>query len=244
MERTGRAAVFWRVAAAVLLMLPLLSTSWAADQAGPPQSQESGSYMVSDPLEPWNRAMFSFNNFVYFHATKPVATGYAKVVPKPARVGVKHFFHNLAFPIRWVNELLQGRPKEAQEELFSFLVNTTMGCGGFLDAASHFETLATHQEDTGQTFARWGMGQGIYIVWPLLGPSTARDSLGFVGDYVMDPVSWVNPLWLSFSVRGYDVVNRTSLSLGEYQSLLENSFDPYTAVKDAYLQHRRAMVAK
>ena len=242
-----RKRLIWRsviVIIAASVTMTLFSAHDLRAQEKVLESSEEGGYMVSDPLEPWNRAMFSFNNFVYFHATRPVAQGYSKVVPKPARIGVKHFFHNWTFPIRWVNEVLQWRLKDAQEELFSFLVNTTMGCGGFVDMASNFDTLSTHEEDTGQTLGRWGMGQGMYIVWPLLGPSTVRDSVGFAGDYLMDPVSWINPLWASFSIRGYDVVNRTSLSLGEYESLIENSFDPYTAVKDAYLQHRRSQVAK
>ena len=237
----------WKLVALVLVSLLVVQGGAWASEGGEALEQEGGdeaTYMVADPLEPWNRAMFSFNNFVYFKATKPVAKGYAAVVPKPARTGVKNFFRNLGFPIRFVNAVLQGKFQGAQQELFSFLVNTTMGVGGFVDAASRFDTLATYEEDTGQTLGKWGVGQGIYIVWPLLGPSTVRDSFGFAGDYVLDPVSYVNPIWLSFSVRGYEVVNETSLSLGEYESLIESSFDPYVAVKDAYLQHRASLVEK
>ncbi len=226
-----------------------LSMSEAAEVKAPVVEEEGGAieesaYMVSDPFEPWNRAVFSFNNFVYFKCTEPFAEGYAAVVPKPARTGIKNFFRNLGFPIRFINEVLQGKIEAAQQEMFSFIVNSTFGVGGFFDPASRFETLATYDEDTGQTLGRWGIGQGFYIVWPLLGPSTLRDSFGFAGDYFLDPVSYVNPIWLSFSVRGYEVINDTSLVLGEYESLLESSFDPYVAVKDAYLQHRRSIMRK
>ncbi|MBA4395482.1 MAG: hypothetical protein C0407_18175, partial [Desulfobacca sp.] len=143
-----------------------------------PQGEEKEITAIPDPLEPFNRAMFHFNDKLYFWVLKPVAQGYNKVVPEPARVGVKNFFSNLGFPARFVSCLLQADFKGAATQLGRFVVNTVWGVGGLLDPSSSEQLNIPKQDaDLGQTLGIYGLGQGFYIVWPFLGPSSARDSV-------------------------------------------------------------------
>jgi phospholipid-binding lipoprotein MlaA len=197
---------------------------------------------VSDPLEFWNRAMFHFNDKLYFWILKPLARGYRAVIPKPARVGVKNFFHNLTTPLRMVNCLLQGKVSAAGGELGRFIVNSTVGVLGFGNPARHFPKLNPREEDLGQTLGTYGIGNGPYIVWPILGPSTLRDSIGLAGDWFLNPVSYVEPTEASLEIKGYEIVNNTSLRIGEYESIKKASLEPYVAIRDGYIQYRRKKV--
>lgn len=186
--------------------------------------------------------MFEFNDKLYFWFLKPVAQGYKAVFPEGARVSVKNFFSNLKSPIRFFNCLLQADFSGAVSELGRFVVNTVWGIGGLMDPASSKDISLRKQDvDFGQTLGVWGVGQGFYIVWPFLGPSSPRDSLGTVGDYFLYPVSYVNdvaPWYAWLGVRGYEEVNRTSFSIGDYEALKEAAIDPYVAIRDAYVQYR------
>ncbi|MFH0789798.1 MAG: VacJ family lipoprotein, partial [Pseudomonadota bacterium] len=194
---------------------------------------------IPDPLEPFNRAMFHFNDKLYFWVLKPVAQGYNNVVPEPARVGVKNFFSNLGFPARFVSCLLRADFKGAATQLGRFVVNTVWGVGGLLDPSSSEQLNIPKQDaDLGQTLGVFGVGQGFYIVWPVLGPSSARDSVNIAGDYFLDPVSYINPWYDWLAVRAYEEVNDASLSIGDYESLKEAAIDPYVALRDAYHQYR------
>ena len=194
---------------------------------------------IADPLEPFNRAMYHFNDKLYFWVLKPVARGYAKVVPESARVGVGNLFTNVSFPIRFVNCLLQANFTGAVSELGRFVVNTIWGMGGLLDPASSRDIdLVKRNEDFGQTLGVYGVGQGFFITWPILGPSSPRDTVGFVGDLFLHPFTYVGSTELWLGVRAYDRVNDTSLSIGDYESLKEAAIDPYVALRDAYIQYR------
>jgi phospholipid-binding lipoprotein MlaA len=194
---------------------------------------------IADPLEPFNRAMYHFNDKLYFWVLKPVAQGYGKVVPEAARVGVGNFFANLAFPIRFVNCLLQANFKGAAAELGRFTVNTLWGVGGFLDPASSEDiNLSKQDEDFGQTLGTYGLGQGFFIIWPLFGPSSPRDTVGLVGDAFLTPSTYFSPWYAGAGTRVYDKVNDTSLKIGDYESLKEAAIDPYVAIRDAYVQYR------
>jgi len=194
---------------------------------------------IADPLEPFNRAMYHFNDKLYFWVLKPVAQGYGKVVPEAARVGVSNFFANLAFPLRFVNCLLQANLGGAAEELGRFAINTIWGVGGFLDPASSQDiNLSKQDEDFGQTLGVYGLGQGFFINWPLFGPSSPRDTVGLVGDAFLTPSSYLSPWYAGAGTRGYDMVNDTSLKIGDYESLKEAAIDPYVAIRDAYVQYR------
>jgi phospholipid-binding lipoprotein MlaA len=201
-----------------------------------------GAVEVADPLYYWNLAMFHVNDKVYFWALKPVSRGYRAVVPELARVGVKNFFTNLGAPIRTVNCLLQGKSESAGAEIARFMVNTVVGGLGFVDVASRYPELALADEDFGQTLGLYGIGDGIYIVWPLLGPSTLRDTVGDLGDRFIDPLSYVEPVEASIGVTSLDTVNSTSFRIGDYEALKDAALVPYDALRDAYLQNRRRKI--
>ena len=141
--------------------------------------------------------------------------------------------------MRYVSYLLQADIKSSAQELGRFTINTIWGIGGQMDPASSKDLNLQKQEvDLGQTLGVWGVGQGFYIVWPVIGPSSPRDSFEIVGEYFLYPVSYVNPWYAWFGVRGLEEVNRTSLSIGDYEALKEAAIDPYVALRDAYVQYR------
>lgn len=197
---------------------------------------------VADPLAPWNRAMFLFNDKLYFWALKPLARGYRAVIPKPARRGIKNFFHNLTMPIRMVSCILQGKGRAASAELTRFLINSTVGVLGFGSPAKRWPELNPSEEDLGQTLATYGIGDGFYIVWPILGASTLRDSVGMIGDSFLNPVSYVHPTEAYLEIRAVETLNETSFRIGDYESLKEAAVDPYVAFRNAYIQYRKKKV--
>jgi len=200
---------------------------------------------IADPLEPFNRVMFHFNDKLYFWLLKPVAQGYSAVVPERVRASIRNFFSNLASPIRIVSCLLQLNFSGTATEVGRTAVNTIWGIGGLLEPSSGKELNLQKQDvDLGQTLGIYGLGQGFYIVWPMLGPSSARDTLGLAGDYFLYPVSYLNPWYASTGVRGYEAVNDTSLRIGDYESFKQAAIDPYLALRDAYVQYRQNKVDK
>ncbi|MFA6411243.1 MAG: VacJ family lipoprotein [Syntrophales bacterium] len=213
------------------------------DIEDPDKGKEVEKVTIADPLEPFNRAMFQFNDKLYFWFLKPVAQGYSKVVPEPARVGVSNFYTNLSFPIRFVNSLLQANFAGAASELGRFIINTVWGIGGLLDPAASKEIdLKKQRADFGQTLGVYGVGQGFYIHWPLLGPSSPRDTVGIVGDIFLYPSIYLGPWEVWAGARVYERFNDTSLRIGDYESLKEAAIDPYVAVRDAYVQYRLNMI--
>jgi phospholipid-binding lipoprotein MlaA len=219
-----------------------IKTESALEEAQPEEGAEDVS--IADPIEPWNRVMFNFNDKLYFWALKPVARGYNAVVPEPVRVSVRDFFRNVAMPVRFVNSLFQGKIKGAGTELARFGINTTIGLAGFFDVAKSWFDLNAQDEDLGQTFGSYGMGGMMYIVWPFLGPSTVRDTIGFAGDSFLDPANYINPFYIPMSIHAYDRINKTSLDLGTYEDLKESAIEPYTAFRDAYIQYRNGQIKK
>jgi phospholipid-binding lipoprotein MlaA len=198
---------------------------------------------IADPLEPFNRAMFHFNDRLYFWVLKPVAQGYNEVVPEAARISVRNFFSNVIFPIRFVNCLLQANFDGAAIELSRFTVNTLLGLGGLFDPASSEEMKLVKQEaDFGQTLGVYGVGQGIFLTWPIFGPSTPRDTVGLAGDWFANPITYLSPWYVPYVVKTYDRVNEVSLRIGDYEALIEAAIDPYVALRDAYLQYRQKKV--
>lgn len=212
----------------------------AAEDAagGPDEPAAAGAGDVADPLAPWNRAMFTFNDRFYFWVLKPVAEGYRAVVPRPVRTGVVNFFHNVATPGRFVSDLLQLKGREAAAEAGEFLINSTWGLLGTVNWFEASPEAKVPEEDLGQVLGRYGVGQGFYVVWPLLGPSTLRDSVTYVGDLVLDPTSSLKPFPASLGAHSYRVLNATSFQIGDYEALKDAAIDPYLAVRDAYIQHR------
>ena len=223
-----------------------VESEWGDESIAPPEFEEEEEIeTIADPLEPINRVFFAFNDKLYFWFLKPVATGYKKVVPEPARVGVRNFFSNLLTPVRLVNCLLQGKFKSAGTEALRFIINSTVGFLGVQDVAKKEGHLQAQEEDLGQSLGVYGLGPGIYINWPIFGPSSLRDTVGMVGDFFLDPVNYyVTRTKYRIAVKGYDKVNSTSLTLGEYESLKKAAIDPYVAVRDAYFQYRRNQIRK
>lgn len=193
---------------------------------------------IADPLYYFNYAMYSFNDFLYFAAIKPIATGYKTITPTLVRRGVNNFFHNLLFPVRFLNNILQGEIKDAGTEIEIFLINSTIGVLGFSQAAQKLFALQTSDEDLGQTLGSWSIGNGFYLVLPVLGPSSFRDTIGLVGDYFATPVNYVEPWELSTGLKIVDKTNSASFRLGEYEAFKKAALDPYAALRDAYLQNR------
>jgi phospholipid-binding lipoprotein MlaA len=213
-----------------------------ADETGEEEFTEEKE--IADPLEPWNRAMYTFNDRFYFWVLKPVSQGYGKVVPEWGRVRVRNFFQNITMPIRFVNCILQLKFHSAAKEVGRFVVNSTGGIGGLFDVLKDNPNARGSNEDLGQTFGSYGIGNGFYIVWPILGPSSARDTVGMVGDGFLDPENYVTPFWSAVGVHAYDEVNGTSLHIGDYEDLKESALDPYVALRNAYYQHRESEIKK
>lgn len=194
---------------------------------------------IADPIEPFNRVMYQFNDKLYFWALKPVARGYKAVVPEPARISVKNFFSNLAFPARFLNCLLQTDFSGAATEFGRFTVNTVWGVGGLLDPSAGKELdLQKQDTDLGQTLGVYGVGHGFYIMWPIYGPSSPRDSVTIIGDQILYPPSYIYPWYASLGVWSFEKVNYTSLRIGDYESLIGAAIDPYVSIRDAYIQYR------
>jgi len=197
---------------------------------------------VKDPLEGLNRVVFKFNDMVYTVLLEPLAKTYEGIVSEPVRVGVDNFFENLTTPARYVNCLLQGKGQGADIELRRFWINSTQGILGFGNPARDKYGLEPVREDLGQTLAVWGLGDGFYLVLPILGPSTLRDSAGMVGDYFLNPVSWVHPSEVRYGVTGLRHVNKGSFHIGEYKALVGDAVDPYILVRQSYAQYRARLI--
>lgn len=208
--------------------------------------EQAEAQAVADPLEPVNRVMFQVNDTLYVYLFRPVAKGYAAVLPSRVRTGIDGVFYNVRYPGRLVNNLLQARFSRALKETGRFLVNTLWGLGGFFEPADTIEPLrsAPPKKDTGMTLASWGIGKGFYIVWPVLGPSTLRTTVGSVGDRFMDPLTYTEPWYLSTSLSVEERINAISLRLGEYEELKKAALDPYSAFRNAFIQFREAQIAK
>jgi len=199
--------------------------------------------MVPDPLEGWNRVMFQVNDKVYFWVLKPVAQAYQQISPLPVRTGVRNFFHNLSTPVRFTGCFLQGKDDDAGREFGRFMVNTTWGILGVADPAKDRLGLeVSDDEDLGQVLGVYGAANGFYIVWPLWGPSTLRDSVGLLGDLVLNPVSYLRRWDTYLAVSGVKVTNDASLHLGDYESLKSAAIEPYTSFRDAYIQYRAKQI--
>jgi phospholipid-binding lipoprotein MlaA len=210
-----------------------------------------------DPWESVNSKVFEFNRQVDRFVLKPVARGYDFVVPDFVQVGISNMFYNLRFGPRFLNNVFQGKMKGAGIEVGRFLLNTTVGYGGFLDLAKEID-LVTPEEDFGQTLGFYGVTPGPYLVVPFLPPFTLRDFTGYLGDIALNPINWlVVPMieiegvpsviahknrttttFIQIGARIGEIVNERSRNLEKFQGVEEATLDLYTAVRNAYLQSR------
>ena len=199
---------------------------------------------IFDPLEPVNRAIFSFNNFADKIILEPAAKGYKKL-PSPIQSGIGNFLNNLKLPLVVVNQLLQGQGKNAAESSGRFIVNSTAGLFGLIDVAEKIG-LEQKQEDFGQTLATWGVGDGFYIVLPIFGPSNVRDTAGMILTYTTDPINAYaireGEAWLLPLRTATNAIDQRSKIIDEVNALRNNSIDYYAAVRSSYYQNRKAAV--
>lgn len=194
-----------------------------------------------DPIEGFNRAMFSFNDGLDKAIIKPVAQGYDYVLPQPVQTGVGNFFGNIADVFIAVNNLLQGKPADAASDAGRFLLNTTIGVLGVFDVATP-AGLEKHDEDFGQTFGRWGVGEGAYVVWPIIGSRTVRDTAGYVVDVAVDPVWNVDHVPTRNTLAVLRLVDTRASLLPAEKVIDDAALDKYTYMRDAYLQRRKSLV--
>lgn len=201
---------------------------------------------VWDPLEPANRLMFRFNDKLYFWFLKPVSKAYGDVVPIDFRISFRNAFNNLLAPVSMVNSFLQGDFRNGSVEGVRFVINSTAGILGMADAAEDvFGLDAGDEEDLGQTMGHYGIGSGLYFCWPIMGPSTLRDTVGMTGDLFIRPDTYILSGWSTISRGAFllgKYVNSTSFQIGDYEDFLAATFDPYLAMQDAYLQRRQKMI--
>jgi phospholipid-binding lipoprotein MlaA len=204
---------------------------------------ETKQLKVADPLYIWNKGMYHINDKLYFWVLKPLAKGYKAITPDIFREGVSNFFYNLMMPIRFVNCIFQGKGNAAANEFTRFVINSTIGVLGLGNPASQYPQLnRADDEDLGQTFAKYGIGNGFYLVWPILGPTTLRDFIGEIGDAYLNPLIYIDPIEAELAVRGFNYINKTSFHIGEYEALKEASVDPYVAMRNSYLQFRERKI--
>jgi phospholipid-binding lipoprotein MlaA len=194
-----------------------------------------------DPIEGFNRAIFGINEGLDKAVIKPAARGYEAAVPTPVRTGVSNVFANVADVFIAVNNLLQGKPRDAASDIGRFAINSTIGILGLFDVASEFG-LEKHDEDFGQTFGRWGVGDGAYIVLPFLGPSTARDTVGWIFDIKADPVANEGHVATRNVLVAARIVSDRANALPADKVIEEAALDKYSYVRDAYLQRRRSKI--
>ena len=196
-----------------------------------------------DPWEGFNEKMFDFNRQVLDRfLLKPIATAWDFILPDFVQRGFHNIFENAGVVRRVVNNGLQLKLAGAATELARFTINSTVGLAGFFDVAKDGLGLEQKDEDTGQTFGVWGIGQGPYLVLPFLPPLTVRDGIGYAFDAAMTPYSYFIPWWSSVAQSGTNVVNERSLNLDRFERVAESTVDLYGAVRNAYLQRRAAAV--
>ncbi len=209
------------------------------------EEYEDDSGSIADPLASWNRAMYHFNDKLYVWALKPIARGYRYITPMGFRTGVRNFFNNLMAPIRFVNCLLQFKGKAAVTEFARFAANSTVGVLGFADIANNNPKFAPPpKEDFGQTLATYKIGNGPYIVWPFFGPSTLRDSFGMVGDYFLNPISYIDPTETAVGTSAFQRINATTFQIEDIDSFKKSAIEPYEALRNGYIQLRNKNISE
>jgi len=193
-----------------------------------------------DPWEKYNRRVHAFNDVVDRAIARPLARAYVQVVPRPVRLGVTNFFDNLRAPVTLVNQLLQGRPRDAAQTLGRFTVNTTLGVAGIFDPASDLK-MKRRSEDFGQTLGVWGWRNSRYLELPFFGPRTVRDGLGLVGDAPLSVTRQVDDDTTRYALQGLQLVD-TRAQLLSLDNLREGAVDDYALVRDSWMQRRNYQI--
>ena len=226
--------------ASVLVASLLVSTSFLGGCASTIPATPREDRAPSDPWEPMNRRIYTFNDNLDRVTFKPAARAYEAILPRPIRSGIGNFFENLKAPLHIVNNLLQFKLKDSVIETTRFVANSTVGLGGLLDVGSDIG-LDSQPEDFGQTLAVWGVPDGPYVVLPVFGPKTLRDSLALPLDYAADPL-----LYYEFDRERYALLALRTVDLRAdlftAEALIEDSYDRYLTLRESYLQNRRFVI--
>ncbi len=207
---------------------------------------------IFDPLSGYNRAMTTFNDYVFLNVLNPVAKGYAYVTPETIRIGINNFFENIMFPVRFTNNLLQLKFQNSSEELGRFVINSLWGLGGFLDSATKELNMKPHKEDFGQTLAFYGVGDGFPLVLPFLGPSNLRDLTGLVAGEIISPTSTMGEHTFKYKIPNNTLeefglvslykVNEFSFNPNQYEIIKKDALDLYPFLRDIYTQSRQKQI--
>ncbi len=224
----------------LMALLVLLTGCATTGQSGLAGEERSATSKI-DPWENYNRKVYAFNERIDRQILAPVARTYVNVVPQPVRRGVTNFFGNVSDVWSALNNFLQFKLADGMQDIVRVGTNTLFGLGGIFDVASELG-VDRQGEDFGQTLGRWGMAPGPYVVWPVLGSSTLRDSLALPLDAQVSPALAVHNEWGKATVTGLQLVNTRANLLGASNMLNDIAFDKYIFVRDAYLQRRRSLV--
>ncbi|WP_454723417.1 MULTISPECIES: MlaA family lipoprotein [Cupriavidus] len=194
-----------------------------------------------DPIEPFNRQVFRVNDGVDKVVLKPVAQFYTDYVPSPIRTAIDNAFSNVSDVYSAINNLLQGKPTRAAEDTMRVAINSVLGIGGLIDIATP-AGLPKYKEDFGQTLGVWGVPAGPYLVLPLFGPSTVRDTAGMLVDRQLDPLAYMDPVWARNTLTGVRIVSARASLLSASNLIEEAALDKYSFLRDAYLQRRQYQI--
>ncbi|MNV16556.1 putative phospholipid-binding lipoprotein MlaA precursor [compost metagenome] len=222
---------------------PDADTATAEDPSQAEQNAEAiyGQLSIRDPWEGFNRRIHSFNNTADKFVLRPLAVGYEKITPAPVQTCVSRFFENLRTPMTAVNQVLQGRPGHAAQSLGRFVVNTTVGIGGLFDPASSFGMQKRDGEDFGQTLATWGWRDSPYLVLPLFGPRTVRDTVSIYGDWSLSLIGQIQDSGVADKLQLMEVVDGRTRLL-PMDKFRQDAFDDYLFVRDAWSQRRSRQI--
>ncbi len=205
-----------------------------------------------DPFKKYNILMTNLNDKFYIHILFPIAKDYKKVIPTSARNSVSNFFNNLLFPVKLINNFLQLKFKNSFDVIQRFIINSTIGIGGIYDVAQNKFHIKEHNEDFGQTLGYYGIGGGFYIVWPMIGPSNLRDTIGSLVDAYIDPKIYIsqrgynipNNIMEGFAINSLNVINKTSFDYKTYEAIKQGNVMLYPILKDLYEKHRKKLISE
>jgi phospholipid-binding lipoprotein MlaA len=205
--------------------------------------EERNAVPVYDPLEPMNRFFFEVNDKLYIWMVKPITRGYSKILPLELRQCLDNFLLNIRFPLNFLNSLLQGDMQTTAIVVERFLINSTLGVYGLVDVAAGEFDIAPRRADFGQTLGRWGVGEGIFIYWPVLGPSNVRDTCGLAADTFAQPLPYVyDDRFIDITIYSTEKINTLSLNPELYDDLKRYALDPYVAARQAYSDYRKGII--
>ena len=241
--RASGAALAVLVASLVVLAAPTRAESttdvgdWLPDEF----DGELEASAIPDPIEPVNRGIFTGNRAVDRWVFDPVTRTYGRIVPGPIKGAVRNAFDNLNQPVVIANDILQLEPRRAASATARFLLNSTFGLAGIWDPAAE-AGFRPHQADFGQTLGRYGVGPGIFLMLPLLGPSSTRDAFGTMVDLALRPDTWLLPIPPRLMLGGGWGISAREEHLEKLEALEQSSVDFYAAIRSAYWMSREAFV--